>query len=99
MNEAFNDPFVGNQTPWWLAPNGNCQNDLEPGDVIEGLPNAQYTIALNGYTYHVQNEAMLQWFAGITPSSAIHKTYSYPDTTVLTSASVSQTPNCTAALP
>jgi hypothetical protein len=99
VNESFNDPFVGNQTPWWLAPNGNCQNDLEPGDVIEGLPNAQYPIALNGYTYHVQNEAMLQWFAGITPSSAIHKAYSYPDTTVLTSASVSQTPNCTAALP
>jgi hypothetical protein len=96
MSETFNDPFVNNATPWWLAPNGNCQNNLETGDVIEGLPNATVTISLNGATYHPQNEALLQWFAGITPSSAIHHAYSYPDTTVLTAASVSQPVNCMA---
>jgi len=94
MSETFNDPFVNNATPWWLAPNGNCQNILETGDVIEGLPNATVAISLNGTTWHPQNEALLQWFAGITPSSAIHHAYSYPNTTVLTAAAVSQNPGC-----
>jgi hypothetical protein len=94
MTETFNDPFVNNATPWWLAPNGLCQNILETGDVIEGLPNAQYAISLNGTTWHVQNEALLQWFAGVTPSSAIHHAYSYPNTSVLTSAAVSQKRGC-----
>jgi hypothetical protein len=99
MSETFNDPFVNNATPWWISPNGNCQNNLETGDVIEGLPNAQYPIVLNGKTYHPQNEALLQWFAGVTPSTAISKAYSYPDTNVLTSANVSQKVGCTGPLP
>lgn len=98
ISEAFNDPFVNNATPWWLSPNGNCQNNEEDGDVIEGLPNAQYPINVNGMTYHPQNEGLLQWFAGVTPSSAIHKAYSYPDTTLLTSASVSMKAGCTGPL-
>jgi len=77
------------------VPNTNCQNNLETGDVIEGLPNAQFPIMLNGATWHPQNEALLQWFAGVTPSSAIHGAYSYPDITVLTSANVSQNVACT----
>jgi len=99
MSETFNDPFVNNATPWWLSPNGNCQRNLEAGDVIEGLPNAQFPIVLNGFTCHPQNEALLQWFAGVTPSSAISGAYSYPDTTVLTSANVSQNFACTPPLP
>jgi len=98
MAETFNDPFVNNAVPWWLSPNGNCQNNLETGDVVEGLPNAQFPIVLNGSTWHPQNEAILQWFAGVTPSSAISHAYSYPDTNVLTSASVSQQAGCTAPL-
>lgn len=94
MSETFNDPFVGNYTPWWLAPNKNCQNNLETGDVIEGLPNAIISVTLNGVTYHLQNEALLQWFAGQTPSSAIGGAYSFPDKTVLTSASTSRNPGC-----
>jgi hypothetical protein len=93
LSETFNDPFVGNAVPWWLAPNGNCQNNLETGDVIEGLANAIKTIHLGGTTYHVQNEALLQWFAGQTPSTAIGGAYSYPDP-VLTTSSVSQNPSC-----
>jgi hypothetical protein len=99
MAETFNDPFVNNATPWWLSPNGNCQNNLETGDVIEGLPNAQFPIVLNGFTYHPQNEALLQWFGGVTPSSAISHAYSYPDTTVLATANVSQNFGCTPPLP
>jgi hypothetical protein len=93
LSETFNDPFLGNAVPWWLAPNGNCQNNLETGDVIEGLPNAIKTIHLGGVAYHVQNEALLQWFAGQTPSSAINGAYSYPDP-VLTTPSVSRNPGC-----
>jgi hypothetical protein len=94
LAETFNDPFVNNATPWWLAPNGNCQNNLETGDVIEGLPFATYPITLKGVTYHPQNEALLQWFAGQTPSSAIGHAYSYPDKTILTTASKSQKYGC-----
>ncbi len=99
LSETFNDPFVNNATPWWLAPNGLCQNNLEDGDVIENLPNAQFPMTLNGFTYHPQNEALLQWFAGQTPSSAIHHAYSYPNTAVLTSAATSQNLNCKPPLP
>ena len=94
MTETFNDPFLNNATPWYLSPNGNCQNNLETGDAIEGLPNAEYPISLHGTTWHPQNEALLQWFAGVTPSNAIDHAYSYPDTTVLTSAAVPVLPNC-----
>jgi hypothetical protein len=94
MAETFNDPFVNNATPIWVAPNGLCQNNLETGDVIEGLTNATYPITLNGYTYHPQNEALLQWFAAQSPSNAIDQAYSYPDTTVLTSPSVSVLSDC-----
>ena len=51
-------------------------------------------VTLNGKTYHPQNVALLQWFAGQTPSSAYQRAYSYPDTTVLPTAAVSQAPGC-----
>jgi hypothetical protein len=97
--ETFNDPFVTsdnihNVTPWWLAPNGNCQNDLETGDVIEGLPNEVYPMTMNGMTYHPQNEAMLQWFESKHHSDAIDGAFSYPNESVLTSANVSQLAGC-----
>ena len=94
MAETFNDPFGANSTPIWLSPNGNCQNSLETGDVIEGLPNSLFPITMNGVTYNPQNEALLQWFGAQTPSSAIGGAYSYPNTSVLTSASVSLLPDC-----
>jgi hypothetical protein len=93
LGNTFSNPFIGNLVPWWLAPNGNCQNDLQTGDVIELLPNAIKTIFLGGTAYHVQNQALLQWFAGETPSTAINGAYSYPDP-VLTTASVSLHPGC-----
>jgi hypothetical protein len=97
--ETFNDPFVTfdgihDVTPWWLSPNGNCQNDLEVGDVIEGLPHETFPIVLNGFTYHPQNEALLQWFEFEVPSSALHGAYSYPDENVLTAVSAVQKPGC-----
>jgi hypothetical protein len=99
LAETFNDPFVvsdgvHNLTPWWLAPNGMCQNDLETGDVVEGLPNATFPMTMNGFTYHPQNEALLQWFQFQPTSDALGGAFSYPDTTVLTGPSAPQKVNC-----
>ena len=97
--ETFNDPFVvsdnkHNLTPWWLSPNGNCQDDLEVGDVIEGLPHATYPIKMNGMTYHPQNEALLPWFEFQSPSTALDGAYSYPNEKTLPALSPIQLPGC-----
>jgi hypothetical protein len=99
MSEIFNNPFnnfdlIHNVTPWWLAPNGVCQSNRETGDVIEGLPNAQFPMVMNGFTYHPQNEALMQWFEFKSSSDALDGAYSYPDTNVLTSLSIPQKPFC-----
>jgi hypothetical protein len=100
LAETFNDPFVNNATPIWVGPNGLCQNNLEVGDVVEGLPNASFPMTMpNGFTYHPQNEALLQWFAGVTPSSALGGAYSYPDPSLLTSAAVSLASDCVTPSP
>lgn len=91
--ELFADPFINNATPWWLSIDpftgaALCQNNLETGDVIEVLsanPVAQF--ALNNRTYHPQNEALLQWFAFESPSSAHLGAWSFPDETTIQSLS------------
>ena len=97
--ETFDDPFVASDgvhgiTPWWLAPNGNCQDNMESGDVIEGLPRAVYPIHIHGRTYHPQNEALLQWFEFQSPSTAIGGAYSYPNLETLTALSAPQNAGC-----
>ena len=97
--EIYSNPFVDfdgvhNVTPWWLSPWGLCQNDLEVGDVIEGLNNASFPITIDGFTYHPQNEALLSWFAQETPSTGFDHAYSYPDTTLLMSAATPQNFQC-----
>ncbi|MBV8073476.1 MAG: hypothetical protein JO270_26515 [Acidobacteriaceae bacterium] len=94
LAETLNDPFGDNITPWWLAPNKNCQDNLETGDVIEGLPNATFPITVNGFTYHPQNEALLPWFEFQERSTAIDHAYSYPDTSVITALSAVQLAGC-----
>lgn len=99
LTESVNDPFVGSDavhgiTPWWSSINGNCQNDLEPGDVIEGLPDATVPVTTKGKTYHPQNAALLQWFEFQSPSTAIGGAYSYPNPNVLTSLSPPQGVKC-----
>lgn len=97
--ETYNDPFVASDgvhgiTPWWLAPNGNCQDDMETGDVIEGLPNGVFPIKVAGFLYHPQNEALLQWFEFQSPSTALGGAYSYPNMTTLTALSAPQNVGC-----
>jgi hypothetical protein len=87
--ELFNDPFINNATPWWLSidpftGNALCQNNLETGDVVEVLSsNATAQFALHNRTYHPSNEALLQWFAFESPSSAHLGAWSFPDETTL----------------
>ena len=93
--EAINDPFVDNETPWWLSLFGTCKNILEGADVIETSANETSPIVTNGVTYHPVNVALLPWFAGMSPSPAIDNAYSYPNIGVLTSPNdVSQLPGC-----
>jgi hypothetical protein len=97
--ETFNDPFVGfdgihNVTPFWLI-NGQCQDFMEVGDVIEGFSsNATFPVTIGGFTYQPQNEALLPWFEFQKNSTAIDNAYSYPDETLLTSLSAPQPLNC-----
>jgi len=98
MSELYNDPFVGafgdNFTPWWLAPNGLCQDNRETGDVIENLPDEIFPITMHGFTYHPQNEALLPYFEFQQPSTAIDGAYSYPDESVLSGPSAPQNFQC-----
>lgn len=107
VSETYNDPFGGAYfpyayVPWWFSgPDPSftqCQPLMEDGDVVEVYSVVRsdvFPITINGMTYHPQTEALLQWFEGQTPSTAVDGAYSYPDETVLTSANVSQQPNCT----
>ncbi|HJU36422.1 MAG TPA: hypothetical protein VJ716_03265 [Gaiellaceae bacterium] len=99
MSETFNDPFVdafgNNFTPWWLAPNGLCQDNRETGDVIEQLPDQIFPITMHGFTYHPQNEALNQYFEfQQPPSDAIDGAFSYPDESVLSGPSAPQNFRC-----
>jgi hypothetical protein len=67
---------------------------LETGDVIEGLPNGTFPVTLNSFTYHPQNEGLIQWFKFESPSSALGGAYSYPNTAVLPQLSAPQNTDC-----
>jgi hypothetical protein len=87
ISEWMNDPYVNNLVPPWQFPGlpGTCQGNLETGDPIEVVDGATFPVTLHGFTYHPQNEALLQWFSRRSPSGAINGAYSYPDTGLLTS--------------
>jgi hypothetical protein len=96
VGEWYDDPFVNNPAPLWAFPPSNvvCGDNpfLEVGDPQGNGPEfflfPTVAVPLNGYTYHLQDLAMLPWFARETPSSALNGWYSFPDTTQLTSPSV-----------
>ncbi|HST11098.1 MAG TPA: hypothetical protein VLL05_12035 [Terriglobales bacterium] len=92
MSETYNDPFVDNQTPWWLSSDpifgGLCQDNLETGDVVEVLSgNPVYPVPMHNRTYHPSNEALFSWFAFESPSTARLRAYSFPDETTVMSLS------------
>lgn len=91
ISEWFNDPFSTNIVPEWQFPDASagCQNNLETGDPMSASIHAGYPVVIDNFTYHPQNEALLQWFQRKTPSDAIDRAYSFPDETLLTSAAQS----------
>jgi hypothetical protein len=95
VSEWLNDPFGDTPVPPFELPwDVGCQANLETGDFIAilGPPNEDFPITLSGFTYHLQNEALLPWFSREAPSSAIGGAYSYPDTTILVSPSPAAAP-------
>jgi hypothetical protein len=81
LSETFDDPFVNNIVPRWESPGLpfiECSSVLETGDPVENLPNASFPVMINGFLYHPQTEALLQWFSRESPSSALGGAYSYP---------------------
>jgi len=94
VSEWMNDPFGTNAViPSWQFPGkpGVCQSSLETGDPVEFLAPGLITfpVTIGGFTYHPQNEALLQWFAQVSPSNALDGAYSYPNESSLTTPSVS----------
>jgi hypothetical protein len=84
ISEWMNDPFVSNAAPGWISPDGRgCQEHITTGDPVEVLPHSSFEVQLNGFTYHPQTQALLQWFTRESPSSAFDHAYSFPDTSAL----------------
>lgn len=85
ISEWFNDPFNTNIVPEWQFPTspGSCQNNLETGDPMSASVHAGYPVIIDNFTYHPQNETLLQWFQRKTPSDAIDRAYSFPDESLL----------------
>jgi hypothetical protein len=88
ISEWMNNPFGSNLVPEWQVPNSNlCQNNLETGDPLATMPNAGYPISIDGFTYHPQSQVMMQWFQRGSASDAVDGAFSFPDQTLMTSAS------------
>jgi hypothetical protein len=89
LAEWLNDPFVNNFVPTWAYPpvtdpRATCSNNpfLEVGDpqgngpTFDDFPTAVITIG--GFTYHLQQLVLWQWFADEVPSSAFGGWYTFP---------------------
>lgn len=91
--EWMNDPFGTNPTPLWQIPGfppGTCQGNLEVGDPLAGVP---FPVILNGFEYHVQDVALLQWFEQKPTSNAYEHAFSFPDTAVLNGPAMACVPS------
>ena len=85
ISEWMNNPFGGNLVPAWQVPNSSgCQNNLETGDPLALMPNAGYPVLIDGFTYHPQNQVMMQWFQRGAASDAFEGAFSFPDQSLMT---------------
>jgi hypothetical protein len=88
ISEWMNNPFGSNTVPAWQVPNSNaCQSNLETGDPLATMPNAGYPVLIDGFTYHPQNQVLMQWFQRGAASDAIEGAFSFPDPTLMTAPS------------
>ncbi len=86
IQEWMNNPFGVNLVPAWTFPNGvgGCQDNLETGDPVAVFANSGSPVTIDGFTYHPQSHAMLQWFQRKEQSDAVDGVFSFPDGTLLT---------------
>lgn len=88
ISEWMNNPFGSNAVPAWQVPNTSaCQNNLETGDPLALMPNAGYPVLIEGFTYHPQNQVLMQWFKRGAASDAFEGAFSFPDQSLMTVAS------------
>jgi len=88
ISEWMNNPFGGNSVPAWQVPNSTgCQSNLETGDPLALMPNAGYPVLIDGFTYHPQNQVLMQWFQREATSDAFEGAFSFPDQSIMTAPS------------
>jgi len=88
ISEWMNNPFGSNAVPAWQVPNtSTCQNNLETGDPLALMPNAGFPVLIDGFTYHPQNQVLMQWFQRGAASDAFEGAFSFPDQSLMTGAS------------
>jgi hypothetical protein len=80
IGETINDPYTNNGVPLWessFAPQYGCNNALEVGDPLAGLPEP-VTVPGNKHQYYVQDLAFEPWFALVPngKSTSVNKWYS-----------------------
>jgi hypothetical protein len=81
IGETVNDPFVNNfnAVPNWVspyAPQYGCNNALEVGDPLAGLPEGPYMVGTNPHKYYVQDLAFLPWFEQTATSTSVNGWFS-----------------------
>ncbi len=88
ISEWMNNPFGTNAVPAWQVPNSTgCQSNLETGDPLALMPDAGYPVLIDGFTYHPQNQVLMQWFQRGATSDAFEGAFSFPDQSIMTSPS------------
>jgi len=88
ISEWMNNPFGSNAVPSWQVPNSTgCQSNLETGDPLALMPNAGYPVLIDGFTYHPQNQVLMQWFQRGATSDAFEGALSFPDQSMMTAPS------------
>jgi hypothetical protein len=88
ISEWMNNPFGSNAVPAWQVPNSTgCQSNLETGDPLALMPNAGYPVLIDGFTYHPQNQVLMQWFQRGASSDAYEGAFSFPDQSIMTAPS------------
>lgn len=88
ISEWMNNPFGSNAVPAWQVPNSTgCQSNLETGDPLALMPNAGFPVSIEGFTYHPQNQVLMQWFQRGTTSDAFEGAFSFPDQSIVTGPS------------
>ena len=88
ISEWMNNPFGSNAVPAWQVPNAaGCQSNLETGDPLALMPNAGYPVLIDGFTYHPQNQVLMQWFQRGAASDAFEGAFSFPDQSIMTTPS------------